>query len=131
MISMSLPLYNLIHLIAIMVLFAGIGASLAGADHAGTRKFGAILRGIALLLLLVSGFGMLSKLNFMKNMPLWSWIKVVIWLVIAMLPVIVKRKKLSATAAVVIALALGGIAAWLGYGHDHLPLWHSLLRPLF
>ena len=68
-----------------------------------------------MLLLLVSGFGMLSKLSLMKTMPLWAWVKVGIWLVAAVLPVFVKRKLLPGSAAVVLALVLGAAAAALGY----------------
>lgn len=113
--GMSLQFYHIIHLIAVMALFAGTGAALASADHGPTRKIGAILRGIALLLLLITGFGMLAKLGIMASMPIWVWLKLVIWLIAVMLPVFVKRKLLPATAAVFIAIALGGVAAWLGY----------------
>ncbi len=112
---MSLPFYHIIHLIAVMALFAGTGAALASADHGATRKFGAILRGVALLLLIVTGFGLLAKLDIMKSMPVWVWLKLAIWMIAAVLPVFVKRKLLPATTAVFIALALGGVAAWLGY----------------
>jgi uncharacterized membrane protein SirB2 len=112
---MSLQYYHIIHLIAVMALFAGTGAALAAADHGATRKFGAILRGVALLLLLVTGFGLLAKMGIMASMPLWVWLKLAIWMIAALLPVFVKRKLLPGTAAALIALALGGVAAWLGY----------------
>ncbi|HEY2572649.1 MAG TPA: hypothetical protein VGH65_01230 [Verrucomicrobiaceae bacterium] len=112
---MSLPFYHIIHLVSVMMLFVGTGLGLAAVDHVSPRKCGAILRGIALLLLLVTGFGMLAKLGIMKSIPLWAWIKVAIWLIAAVLPVFVKRKMISGTIAVFIALALGAVAAWLGY----------------
>ena len=112
---MSLPIYHLIHLFAVTALFAGTGAALGGTDNPGVRKFGAILRGVALLLLLVTGFGMLAKLQLMKALPVWVWLKLGIWVIAAVLPVFVKRKMLPGTAAVLIALALGAVAAWLGY----------------
>lgn len=112
---MPLPYYHIIHLLAVMALFAGTGAALGGADNPGIRKFGAILRGVALLLLIVTGFGLLAKLNIMKSIPLWAWCKVAIWVIAAVLPIFVKRKMLPGTTAVFIALALGAVAAWLGY----------------
>jgi len=112
---MSLPFYHIIHLIAVMALFAGVGAALGGADNPGVRKFGAVLRGVGLLLLLVTGFGLLAKLQLMKAMPVWVWLKLGIWLIAAVLPIFVRRKVLPATTAVFIALALGATAAWLGY----------------
>lgn len=115
MVGMSLPYYHIIHLIAVMALFAGSGVALGTADQPGLRKFGAILRGVALLLLPVTGFGMLAKLGIMKSIPVWAWLKLVIWVIAAVLPIFVKRKMIPGTAAVVVALALGTVAAWLGY----------------
>jgi hypothetical protein len=112
---MSLPFYHIIHLFAVTALFAGTGAALGGTDNPRVRKFGAILRGVALLLLLVTGFGMLAKLQLMKAMPIWVWLKLGIWVIAAVLPVFVKRKLLPGTTALLIALALGVVAAWLGY----------------
>jgi uncharacterized membrane protein SirB2 len=112
---MSLPHYHIIHLIAVMALFAGAGAALGGADNPGVRKFGAILSGVALVLLLVTGFGLLAKLQLMKAMPVWVWLKLGIWVIVAVLPVFVKRKMIPGTTAVFIALALGSVAACLGY----------------
>lgn len=112
---MSLQVYHLIHLVAVMALFAGVGAALGGAENPGARKFGAILRGVALLLLLVSGFGMLAKLQIMMAMPGWVWVKLGIWVVASILPLLVSRRLLPASGAALLALALGGVAAWLGY----------------
>lgn len=112
---MSLPFYHIIHLIAVMALFAGTGAALGAADNPGLRKLGAILRGVALLLLLVTGFGLLAKLQLMKAMPAWVWLKLGIWVIAVVLPIFVKRRLLPGTAAVFVALALGTVAAWLGY----------------
>ncbi len=112
---MPLPYYHIIHLIAVMALFAGTGAALGGADNPAVRKFGAILRGAALLLLLITGFGLLAKLELMKAMPVWVWLKLGIWVIAAVLPIFVKRKVIPGTTAVFIGLALGGVAAWLGY----------------
>src|SRR5262245_25545897 len=103
---MSLPAYHLIHLIAVMALFIGTGIALAAADNVPTRIFGAILRGLALVLLIGTGFGLLAKLGLAKSIPLWAWAKVLIWLIAAILPVFVKRKMIPGTVAVFIALAL-------------------------
>ena len=115
---MPLPFYHILHLVAVMALFAGTGAALGGADNVSLRKCGAILRGVALLLLLVTGFGALAvykKMGTYPTVPLWAWCKTGIWVIAAILPVFVKRKVLSGTVAVFIALVLGAVAAWLGY----------------
>ncbi len=111
---MNLQVYQIIHLVAVMALFAGTGAALGGTDNIRLRKFGAMLRGIALLLIPVAGFGMLAKMGIMKSIPIWAWCKVGIWVIAAALPIFVKRKMLSGTGAVFVALLLGGLAAWLG-----------------
>jgi hypothetical protein len=47
------------------------------------------------------------------------------------LPIFVKRKVLTPTLALLVALALGAGAAWLGYGSQHGALSPFLLKPLW
>ena len=128
---MSQSFYTILHLVAVMALFAGTGFALSGTESQAARKSGAILRGVALLLLLVTGFGILAKLQLMKALPIWAWLKLLIWMVAAVLPIFVKRKLLTPSLALLVALALGACAAWLGYGSQHGALPAFLLNPLW
>lgn len=71
--------------------------------------------GIGLVISLVSGFGMLAKMGIMGSMPVWVWIKIALWLVLGFLPVLAKRRVLSAPLVVLIAVIVGSVLAYLGY----------------
>jgi len=62
------------------MLFMGYGAliarSLAGSDSAPVRKLGSMTSGIGLLLILIAGFGMISKLGHSFTAP-WLIVKMV------------------------------------------------------
>lgn len=103
--------YNIIHLVGIMALFAALGAVAAGSsDRCG--KLAGILHGLAILLILVSGFGMLAK--YQLGFPWWITVKLVIWLAMGAMLAVAKRKVLPCGAVFGIILALGAVAAVLG-----------------
>jgi hypothetical protein len=86
---MSLLAYKVLHLFAGFLLFAGLGgltlhALGRGGRHDRTRRLAAIAHGLALLLLLVSGFGSLARLGIADPSlwPAWVWAKLVLWLVL-------------------------------------------------
>ncbi len=91
---MSFEFYNLLHVLGIVLVFQGIGASVALARaEAGApwRRASAIGHGIGLVLILVAGFGMLARLGMMASMPGWVWVKIVVWLILAVLPTVIRR----------------------------------------
>ena len=108
---MSPAFYHIAHLVGIMFLFAGFGG-LVSAE--GNRGKAMINHGIGLLILLVSGFGLIAKLAVPYTAH-WVIGMFVIWLILGGLPVLAKRRVLSPCVVVCIALVLGGVAAWLGY----------------
>jgi hypothetical protein len=106
---MDYTTYKIIHLIGISILGLGVGGMMAGGPN---RKAFAICQGIGLLVMLVSGFGLLAKLKL--GYPPFAMVKTVVWLVIAMLPLIFRKLKLPVGVAITISLTLVGIMAWLG-----------------
>ncbi len=51
-----------------------------------------ILHGLAVLAILVSGFGLIARLK-MHSLSLWIWLKLGIWIILGILiPVLVARK---------------------------------------
>ena len=66
-------IYQVLHVIGIIMLFTGYGAllarSLAGSDSPSLRKLGSITSGVGLLLILVAGFAMISKLGHSFTAP--------------------------------------------------------------
>ena len=101
--------YKIIHLTGISVLALGVGGMMAGGEK---RKTFAILQGIGLLVMLVSGFGLLAKLGL--GYPHFAIVKTVLWLLIGALPVIFRKLKTPLPACILISLILVGIMAYLG-----------------
>lgn len=107
---MSLPVYNILHLVGVLFLCLGFFALIS----AKTAKKGMMFHGIGLLVLLVSGFGQLAKLGMTAHMPTWAIVKAVLWLALGVLPVLAKRQVLSRQVTVAIAFLFIAVAAYLG-----------------
>lgn len=108
---MSLQVYHILHLLGLMLVFVGFGSLLSTEGAKSAMKW----HGIGLVVSLVSGFGMLAKLGIFKDMPTWVWIKIGLWLVLGFLPVLAKRRVLSAHIVVLLGVLIGVGMAWLGY----------------
>ncbi len=110
---MSPEFYKILHLIGLICLFAGIGGFLTyGNAQAPRIKMVAILHGVGLLLLLVSGFGMQAKYG--HGFPFWIILKIILFLGLGALLGLAKSGKLTPRNAVIIGLALGFLAAYAG-----------------
>jgi hypothetical protein len=106
---MDYTTYKIIHLIGIAALALGVGGMMAGEAN---RKIFSILQGIGLLVMLVSGFGLLAKLQL--GFPHFAMVKTALWLVIGVMPVVLRRLRAPILGGIVISLTLVGILAWLG-----------------
>jgi hypothetical protein len=113
---MPITVYHILHLIGFATLFVGFGAMQA----AGQIKPGMKWHGIGLVIMLISAFGMLAKLGVFAHMPVWTWIKIALWLVLGVLPTLAKRKVLPFSMLVPVAILIGAINGWLGYMK---PIW--------
>lgn len=114
---MSFQTYHFLHLIGVIATFLGIGALLARAALAPTnrtmRVWGAVVAGIGLLFLLVSGFGMQAKGGF--GWPLWMLAKIILWVLLGGLLALINRKPKWHAVFWIAVFAIGFAAAWLGY----------------
>ncbi len=106
---MDYAFYKIIHLVGLAILAIGLGGMVAESSN---RRTFVMLQGIALLILLVSGFGILAKLKL--GFPHFAMVKAVLWLVIGMLPLIFRKLKIRICFAITISILLITIAAWLG-----------------
>lgn len=84
----SYSVYKLIHLAGIFLLFLSLGGLALHTMNGGSkatnsfRKTVAITHGIALVLILVAGFGLLARLGIPHaSWPLWVYLKVGVWLI--------------------------------------------------
>lgn len=115
---MSYQFYKILHLVSLMLMFSSVGGLLLHAMNGGTKatnpsyKLAAAGHGSALLLLLVSGFGMLAKGGIAFATNPWIHIKLLIWFVMGALVMVPARAPGLAKPTWVLAPILGGIAAW-------------------
>jgi len=108
---MPITTYKLLHLVGIVLLLLGLGAALTTAKGGAGRRIGMLMHGAGLLLLLVAGFGLQAKAGI--GFPLWLWAKIGVWVLLAVLPVMVRRAVVGPTTALLFAALLAGGAAYL------------------
>lgn len=100
------------------MVFLGYGAllarSMAAPDNVPVRKLGSITSGIGLLLILVAGFGLISKLGY-SFASSWLIVKMVIWLALGGLIVLINRKPQLAVILWWLLIALAATAAIMVY----------------
>lgn len=114
---MSLAAYKVLHLAGAFLLFAALGALALrhadGGDREGRSKLDSISHGIALLILIISGFGMLTQIALDWPWAGWVWAKLAIWLLLGAALAFVRRMPRLAAVWWWALPLVGGIAAWL------------------
>jgi hypothetical protein len=92
---MSPVFYHVLHVFGALMVFLAygllIGRGILGSDSKPLRKLGAMLSGTGLLLILVGGFGLLTKL-YDTQFHLWVIIKIAVWLALGGLIALINRK---------------------------------------
>jgi hypothetical protein len=118
---MDYPLIKLCHLVGIMLLFLGLGGMVFGASVGfgpatkKLRRAAAMLHGLGLLLILGSGFTMLSRLGLLQgDPPGWVKAKLFIWLLLGGSIFLAARYSRAIWLLLAVWLALGAAAAYLG-----------------
>lgn len=111
-------IYHILHLAGILMLFLGYGAllgrSLIGSDDARVKKLGSVTSGIGLLLILIAGFALISKMNYSFFAP-WILVKLAVWLALGGLIVLINRKPALAVPLWWLLIALGVLASAMVY----------------
>ena len=108
---MSYEIYKLLHLFGLVTLFASLGALTVVPFE--RRKPFMMLHGIATVIMLVAGFGLLARLNLLGNLGQWVYGKIAIWLVLGVTPFLLKKKPNLAMPVLISSLVCGAIAAGL------------------
>jgi hypothetical protein len=96
---MSYEAFKVIHLLSVLMLFAVLGGAAVHAINGGTRERNAArrlmagLHGLAMLLILATGAGLLARLDLMRGgVPAWVWGMVALWLAAGVLLVLPARR---------------------------------------
>lgn len=117
---MPLIFYKVIHLAGVIGLFFALGGVALHVLSGGTkdypgRKPAAILHGIGLALIFVSGFGMMAKLGIMSpgEWPGWIWFKLIMWFVMGGLLMMLYRMQAQAKLLWWIVPLLGVLIAYV------------------
>ena len=112
---MSYEFYRVLHVFAIILLFTSLGAlaATAGATSGGLRRLASIAHGVALVIILVAGFGLLARLGMFGAIPNWAWAKFGLWLLLGAAVVPLNRKPALAPWVWAALPFIGGLAAWL------------------
>ena len=112
---MSLLFYKVLHIIGILMLFLSIGGAIirAAIDQKNEKleKFVLMNHGIALIIIVVAGFGQLAKLGIVFSG--WVVVKIMIWLLMGALIMPIKKMPEKRIVWWFSALVLGALAAIL------------------
>ena len=114
---MDLSAYKVLHILGLVLIFSSVGGLTLHALNGGSRednqgrKLVGISHGIGLLLMLISGFGMIAKLGV--GFPLWVWLKLGIWLVLGAVTALIRRFAGQAAALWFLLPLLAAVAAYL------------------
>ncbi len=112
---MSAALYKVIHIVAVIYVFTAIGGLMVHAIDRGTansgRKLAGMTHGLALLVVLITGFGLMAKLQ--TGMALWIWLKVGLWIAVGASIAAIRRLPGQARLLWLLLPLLGGIGAYL------------------
>jgi hypothetical protein len=101
-----------LHIVGGFLLFGAVGAlCLGAADDPRGRRLGAIGHGVGLVLILLTGLGIVARSHI--GFPLWVWAKIGIWVVMSVTLVLIRRAPGLRVPLFFLLPILGGLAAWL------------------
>jgi len=111
--------YKLLHYAGLFLLFTSLGglcaARLGQGQGADGERWLKLLHGMALLMAIVAGFGMLARLGQASpaTWPAWVWLKLALWTALGAAPVLIKRAERLAGLLLVLLPLLGLVGALL------------------
>jgi hypothetical protein len=108
---MSPTFYHILHVSALLVLFGY--TFYAFSAPAETKKRVLMITGVMSLLMLVAGFGLITKLRI--GFPGWIIVKIVCWLGLSAMAGIAYKRRAQANTLMLVTLALAIIAVLMVY----------------
>lgn len=114
---MKLAIYYPIHFIGIFLLFLAVGGMCLYARNGGSKdenpskKFLAITHGVALLMVIIGGMGLMTVYQIHKpQMPAWIIIKMCIWLFFGFSSMLIYKYPKFSSVFLIIFILLGAFA---------------------
>ena len=119
---LSRDLYNVVHIIGIILLMASLGgvamhAFIGGTEAQNTaRRLIVRLHAAGAFLILLGGFGMLARVGFEHggNFPAWLWVKIFVWTALSAAPLLPYKRPYMAKLLLLALPVFGGLAAYMG-----------------
>jgi hypothetical protein len=108
---MSPTFYHILHISSLLVLFGY--TFYAFSAPAETRKRVLMITGVMSLLMLVAGFGLITKLRI--GFPGWIIVKIVCWLGLSAMAGMAYKRRAQANTLMLVTLALAIIAVLMVY----------------
>jgi hypothetical protein len=105
-------IYRLLHMASVYTLIFSFGSLFIGKNY---NKGAAIAHGIALIVILVSGFGMHAVLHL--GFPTWLLLKIGIWIIFGGLIILAKKSIINGLVAWICIIALSLSAFYLAKHH--------------
>lgn len=106
--------YKLLHYAGLFLLFTSLGGLCAVQGRgAESERWLKLLHGVALLMAIVAGFGLLARLGQASpaSWPAWVWLKLAVWATLGAAPVLIKRAERLAGLLLVLLPLLGLLGA--------------------
>jgi hypothetical protein len=115
---MPVEVFKVVHICGVLMIFAGlsglVGLYNTGAPiRSGLRVAMAMIHGIGMLFVILSGFAIAGKLGYLNSIPLWIYLKLAIWLLLGVSMVMAKRKAQWGAGWLLAWVFLGSAAAYL------------------
>ena len=108
----NLEIYRYLHFAGIFTLIFSFGSLFIGKNY---NKGAAMAHGIALIIILVSGFGMQAKLGV--GFPIWLILKLGIWIIFGGFIVLAKKGTINGLVAWFIIVTLALCSVYLAKTH--------------
>jgi hypothetical protein len=113
---MSFEFYRVLHACGALLLFLSLGGILLTPKDQKPAKLAMILHGVALLIMVVAGVGTVHK-SADTAIPLkwgaWLYAKIGCWVLLAILPVLIKKGLVPRFLGLLLAIAAGAAAVWI------------------
>ncbi len=117
----SYTAYKVIHVTGIALLFTALGAIALASNQRlldnrnQARKIIGIAHGVALVIVLVSGMGLLARLGVTGAWPLWIWVKLGLWAVFGAATAFIRRVPERFAWVLFLLPLLATLAAYLAF----------------